>query len=139
MELFLELEAVYIVIGIFILSVTAFVTTRDFMPKVAFKRGMLSVGIFVLIMITLHYSATTSRMQNVEEMFNAGEEIICENKMKRTVSRSVILSKALGWRVEDHLFKNSDYERDFHTSRCIEWTGSDMKMEEEEKQKKEAK
>lgn len=139
MELFLELEAVYIVIGIFILSVTAFVTTRDFMPKVAFQRGMLSVGIFVLIMITLHYSATTSRMQNVEEMFNAGEEIICENKMKRTVSRSVILSKALGWRVEDHLFKNSDYERDFHTSRCIEWTGSDMKMEEEEKQKKEAK
>jgi hypothetical protein len=139
MELFLELEAVYIVIGIFILSVTAFVTTRDFMPKVAFKRGMLSVGAFVLIMIALHYNATTSRMQNVEEMFNAGEEIICENKMKRTVSRSVILSKALGWRVEDNLFKNSDYERDFHTSRCIEWTGSDMKMEEEEKQKKEAK
>ncbi|MFA5233597.1 MAG: hypothetical protein WC390_04280 [Sulfurimonas sp.] len=139
MELFLELEAVYIVIGIFILSVTAFVTTRDFMPKVAFKRGMLSVGVFVVIMIALHYSATTSRMQNVEEMFHAGEEIICENKMKRTVSRSVILSKALGWRVEDHLFKNSDYERDFHTSRCVEWTGSDMKKEEEEKQKKEAK
>lgn len=139
MELFLELEAVYIVIGIFILSVTAFVTTRDFMPKVAFKRGMLSVGAFVVIMIALHYSATTSRMQNVQEMFNAGEEIICENKMKRTVARSVILSKALGWRVEDHLFKNSDYERDFHTSRCIEWTGSDLKMEEEEKQKKETK
>lgn len=139
MELFLELEAVYIVIGIFILSVTAFVTTRDFMPKVAFKRGMLSVGAFVVIMIALHYSATTSRMQNVQEMFNAGEEIICENKMKRTVSRSVILSKALGWRVEDHLFKNSDYERDFHTSRCVEWTGSDLKMEAEEKQKKETK
>ncbi|MBE0513864.1 hypothetical protein [Sulfurimonas sp.] len=137
MELFLELEAVYIVIGIFILSVAAFVTTRDFMPKGAFKKGMLSVGAFVLIMITLHYNATTSRMQNVEEMFNAGEEIICENKMKRTVARSVILSKALGWRVEDHLFKNSDYERDFHTSRCIEWTDSDLKMEEEAKQKKE--
>lgn len=139
MELFLELEIVYIVIGIFILSVTAIVTTRDFMPKVAFKRGMLSVGAFVVIMIALHYNATTSRMQNVQEMFNSGEEIICENKMKRTVARSVILSKALGWRVEDHLFKNSDYERDFHTSRCIEWTGSDMKMEEEEKQKKETK
>lgn len=139
MELFLELEIVYIVIGIFILSVTAIVTTRDFMPKVAFKRGMLSVGAFVVIMIALHYNATTSRMQNVEEMFNSGEEIICENKMKRTVARSVILSKELGWIVEEHLFKNSDYERDFHTSRCIEWTGSDMKMEEEEKQKKETK
>ncbi|MDQ1268021.1 MAG: hypothetical protein QG560_664 [Campylobacterota bacterium] len=138
MELFLELEAVYIVIGIFILSVTAFVTTRDFVPKSAFKRGMLFVGAFVVIMIALHYSATTSRMQNVEEMFNSGKEIICENKMKRTVSRSVILSKALGWSVEDHLFKNSDYERDFHTSRCIEWTDG-IRMEQEEKQKKETK
>lgn len=139
MELFLELEIVYIVIGIFILSITAFVTTRDFVPKGAFKKGMLFVGAFVAIMIILHYNVTTSRMQNVEEMFNSGKEIICENKMKRTVARSVILSKELGWIVEDHLFKNSDYERDFHTSRCIEWTGSDMKMEEEEKQKKETK
>lgn len=139
MELFLELEIVYIVIGIFILSITAFVTTRDFMPKGAFKKGMIAVGAFVVIMIALHYNATTSRMQSVEEMFNSGKEIICENKMKRTVARSVILSKELGWRVEDHLFKNSDYERDFHTSRCIEWTDSKLKTEEEEKQKKETK
>lgn len=139
MELFLELEIVYIVIGIFILSITAIVTTRDFVPKGAFKKGMLFVGAFVVIMIILHYNVTTSRMQNVEEMFNSGKEIICENKMKRTVARSVILSKELGWIVEDHLFKNSDYERDFHTSRCIEWTNSNLKMEEEEKQKKETK
>lgn len=139
MELFLELEIVYIVIGIFILSITAIVTTRDFVPKGAFKKGMLFVGAFVVIMIALHYNVTTSRMQGVEEMFNSGKEIICENKMKRTVARSVILSKELGWIVEDHLFKNSDYERDFHTSRCIEWTNSNLKMEEEEKQKKETK
>lgn len=123
MDLFFELEIVYIVIGIFILSVTAFVTTRDFMPKVAFKRGMLGVSSFVLIMILLHFFMTTSRMEGVKELFNAGETIICENKMRRTISRSVLLSQELGWRIEGDKFKNDDYERDFHTSRCIEFDG----------------
>ncbi len=122
MDLFLELEIVYIVIGIFILSVTAFVTSRDFVPDGAFKKGMFFVGTFVAIMIVLHYNVTTSRMSNVETMFEEGSTIICENKMRRTISRSVLLSKKQGWIVENHLFKHPDYERDFHTSRCIEFT-----------------
>lgn len=124
MELFLELEIAYIVIGTFILSVTAFVTTRDFVPRGAFKKGMSIVGGFIFIMISSHYYMTTSRMNNVEKMFDDGESIICENKMQRTISRSVILSKNMGWSQENHLFKHKDYERSFHTSRCIEWKGS---------------
>ncbi len=127
MELFFELEAVYLVIGTFILVVTAIVTTRDFVPKVAFKRGMFGVGGFLFIMITLHYNMTISRMSGVKELFNAGETIICENKMRRSVSRSVLLSKKLGWRIEGDKFKNDDYERDFHTSRCIEFDGIEPK------------
>jgi len=123
MELFFELEIVYIVIGIFILSVTAFVTTRDFMPKVAFMRGMVSVGMLVTTMIVVHYFMTTARMDGVKEIFSNGETVICENKMRRTISRSVLLSKELGWRLEGDRFKNDDYERDFHTSRCIEFDG----------------
>lgn len=131
MELFLELEAVYIAIGIFILSVTAVVTTRDFVPKGAFKKGMSFVGAFVAIMIALHYNVTTSRMAEVKDLFHKGETIICENKMRRTVSRSVLLSKELAWRVDGDLFKNPDYERDFHTSRCIGWMGSEPQIEAE--------
>jgi len=123
MELFFELEIVYLVIGAFILTITAIVTTREFMPKVAFKRGMLSVGGFLAIMIAFHYNMTVSRMEGVKEIFNAGETVICENKMRRTISRSVLLSKKLGWRLEGDKFKNDDYERDFHTSRCIEFDG----------------
>ena len=134
MELFLELEIVYIVIGIFILSVTAIVTTRDFVPKGAFKKGMSFVGAFVAIMIGLHYNVTTSRMAEVKELFDKGEMIICENKMRRTVSKSVLLSKDMeGWRVEGDLFKNDDYERDFHTARCLGWMGSKPQLEEEAK------
>jgi len=130
MDLFLELEIVYIVIGIFILTITAIVTTRDFVPAGAFKKGMFFVGSFVAIMIGAHYNVTTTRMHNVEELFNNGQTIICENKMRRTISRSILLSQKLGWRVENHLFKNGDYERDFHTSRCIEWTEVDQDLKE---------
>jgi hypothetical protein len=77
MDLFLELEIVYIVIGIFILSVTAVVTSRDFVPAGAFKKGMSFVGTFVAIMIILHYNVTTTRMSNVEAMFEEGNTIIC--------------------------------------------------------------
>jgi len=133
MELFFKLEIAYIVIGVFILSVTAFVTSRDFVPKGAFKKGMLYVGGFIAIMIGFHYNMTTSRISNVEEMFHNGDTIICENKMRRTISNSVLLSKKMGWIVENHLFKHPDYERDFFSARCVEWIGSEPQIEQEKK------
>ena len=124
MPLFFELEVVYIVIGIFILIVTAIATTYpDDMSKGAFKKGMLGVGTVLTIMIVAHYYITTARMEGVKEIFNNGETIICENKMQRTISRSVLISKELGWRLDGHLFKSDDHVRDFHTSRCIEFDG----------------
>lgn len=129
MELFFELEIVYIVIGIFILSVTAFVTTRDFIPKVAFKRGMISVSMVLATMITIHYNMTTSRMEGVKEVFNEGGTVICENKMQRTISRSVLISKVLDWRLEGDLLVSDNHSRDFHTSRCIDHIGDDITAE----------
>jgi len=121
MKSFFELEIAYIVIGIFFLAVTLFVTTRDFMPKVAFKRGMSGVFAIFAIMIGIHYFVTTKRMNGVKKIFNAGETVICENKMRKTISQSVIISKKLGWRLEGDYFKNKDFERDFHTARCVDY------------------
>ncbi len=128
MELFFELEIVYIVIGIFILSVTAFVTTRDFMPPAAFKKGMISISMMLATLIAMHYYMTTTRMDGVKKLFNEGETIICENKMRRTISQSVLISKDLGWRLDGDLLKSDDYERDFHTSRCVDWIGDNLKV-----------
>jgi len=122
MELFFELEIVYIIIGLFILAVTLFVTTRDFMPKVAFKRGMGAVSLILIIMISLHFLITVKRMNGVKEIFNEGGTIICENKMRRTISRSVLISKALGWSIEGDNFTSKDVVRDFHTSRCVDYS-----------------
>jgi len=124
MSLFFELEVVYIIIGIFFLIVTAIATTYpDDMPKGAFKKGMIGVGSVITIMIVAHYYITTARMSGVEELFSQGETIICENKMQRTISRSVLISKEMEWRLDGHLFKSDNHVRDFHTSRCIEFDG----------------
>jgi len=127
MELFFELEIVYIVIGVFFLTVTAVVTTRSFMPKVAFMRGMVSVFMVFAVMITAHYFVTTKRMDGVKEIFNEGGTIICENKMQKTISRSVILSKELEWELEGDHFTSVNYERDFHTARCVDYAPIDPK------------
>jgi hypothetical protein len=120
-ESFFTLEIVYIVIGFFFLAVTAFVTTRDFMPKTAFKKGMLGVVAVFSVMITAHYFVTTKRMEGVKEIFNEGGTIICENKMQKTISRSVLISKKLEWRLEGDLFVSDNHMRDFHTARCIDY------------------
>ena len=135
MDRFIELEGGYIFIMVFFLAVTLFVTTRDFMPKNALKRGMIGVfGIFA-IMITIHYYVTSARMEGVKEIFNEGKTIICENKMRRTISQSVLISKQLGWRLEGDYFKNPEYERDFFTARCVDYAPIAAEAKEEEKQK----
>ena len=122
MESFFELEIVYIVIGIFFLAVTTFVTTRDFMPRVAFKRGFIGVFLIFAIMITAHFIFTTKRMAGVKKIFNEGGTIICENKMRRTISRSVLISKKLEWRLEGNYFASDNYVRTFHTARCVDYS-----------------
>ncbi len=131
MDLFFELETPYLVIGLFILAITAFVTTRDFVPRVAFKRGMISVIMGLATLITIHYVNTTSRMAVVEELFANHQTVICENKMRRTISQSVLIRPNTGWRIENHLFKNDEYERDFHTSRCVDWIGSEPQIKQD--------
>ena len=124
MSLFFELEVVYIVIGIFILTITAIATTYpDNLPKGTFTKGMISVGTLLTVMILAHYYITTARMAGVKEIFNEGGTIMCENKMQRTISRSVLISKQLEWRLEGDLFKSDNHVRDFHTARCVEFDG----------------
>ncbi|MBA1438232.1 MAG: hypothetical protein FAF05_04475 [Epsilonproteobacteria bacterium] len=122
MKLFFLLESAYIVIVIFFLVVTAIVTTREFMPKVAFKRGMLGVFTIFAVFIMFHFWMTTSRMANVKQIFNDGGTIICENKMHKTISQSILISKKLGWALDGDEFTSPNYTRNFHTARCVDYT-----------------
>ncbi len=127
MSTFFELEIPYIVIALFFLGVTAFVTTRDFMPKVAFKRGMIGVATVFAIFIGWHYKITTDRMAEVKQLFNEGKTVICENKMRREVMPSVLVNKKYGWSLKGDLFTNPEYVRDFHTARCVKYIYDEQK------------
>jgi hypothetical protein len=116
---FLTLEAAYLTIAIFFLIITAFVTTRSFMPKGSFKKGMSLVGGVFLILIMLHYYNTIDRMKEIEKAFNEGKTILCENKIMLKGSIALPISKAAGWSLKDGVFSNPEYFRDFHSARCI--------------------
>ena len=101
--------------------ITAIVTTQSNLPKASFKYGMIGVFSIFALMIAGHYAMTKSRMNEVKEIFNKGGTVVCENKMHKTISQSVLISKALEWRLEGDLFVSSNVVRDFHTSRCVDY------------------
>jgi len=119
MKNFFYLEGAYLIIGLIIILVTIFVSTRPFMPKGSLKKGLMGVGLFLSLMIGLHYSLTTSRMSEVKTAFNEGKKIICESRMQRKVSPTVIISKAQGWELDGDNFVSPEYVRPFFAARCI--------------------
>ncbi len=116
---FIELEGGYLVIALFILAVTMFVTTRAFMPKGAFKKGMFYVFLILALFIGVHFSVTTSRMQSVANAFEQGGDIICENRAIRKVAQSLVINRSRGWVLSNNIFSSSEYSRVFHSARCL--------------------
>jgi hypothetical protein len=119
MKEFFVLEGVYIIISLFILAITLYVTTRPFMPKSSIKKGLISVISICAFFIGLHFYITTSRMSEVREAFNNNKEILCESRMNRKAAQSIIIKKEYGWELQDDLFVSKNYTRPFHLSRCI--------------------
>lgn len=119
MELFFKLEAGYLGIAVFALLVTLFVTTRPFMAKGAYKKGLIFVGSALVAFIGMHYFVTSSRIADVENTFNNGGRIICESRATRKVAQSVAIEKSNDWSLKDHMFSSPNYTREFFTARCI--------------------
>ncbi len=119
MKNFFYLEGGYLILGAIVMLVTLFVTTRPFMGKGAVKKGMGAVGSVIAVLIGAHYWVTTERMSEVKEAFERGEKVICENRVIRKGSQSIIISKQNGWRLDGEYFVSDAYTRPFFTARCI--------------------
>lgn len=119
---FLELEGGYLVIGLFILAVTAFVTTRPFVANgQAWKKGIPMVLFILSGFILAHYFTTTSRMADVQAQFANNKPVICESKEYRKGASSLIIdpTKPQGWYLKDDIFYSPEYTRGFHSARCL--------------------
>ena len=121
MELFIKLEAGYLAIAVFILLVTLFVTTRPFVAKGSYKKGLFLVASVMSTFILLHYFVTSSRITEVETTFNQGGKVICESKAVRKVAQSITISKSNEWSLNDHMLTSPNYSRGFFTARCIKY------------------
>jgi len=116
---FFFLEGVYLMLGLFALLITLFVTTRPFMAKGSVKKGLFWVSVVIAIMVGGHYSVTSNRMAEVHTAFENGETIICENRATRKVAPTVIIQKSQEWSLEDDNFVSPNYSRVFFSARCI--------------------
>jgi len=116
---FFFLEGVYLLLGLFALLITLYVTTRPFMSKGAVKKGLFWVSVVIAIMVGGHYVITSNRMSEVHTAFENGETIICENRATRKVAPTVIINKSQEWFLEDDNFVSPNYSRVFFSARCI--------------------
>ncbi|MEA3455583.1 MAG: hypothetical protein U9R26_03665 [Campylobacterota bacterium] len=119
MQKFLILEGGNLVIALFFVLIVLFVTTRSFMAKGAFKKGMTGILVVVTILIGWHYNSTVNRMIAVKIAFEKGQPVICESRMDRKAAQSVIIQKSLEWSMEGDNFTSPNYNRSFHSARCI--------------------
>jgi hypothetical protein len=119
MELFFKLEGAYLVIALFILAVTVFITTREFMPKGSLKKGLIYVGSFLALAIFSHFMVTKNRIDSVIEAFNNNQPIICENRIYTKSGISVEVKRDKGWELNGLNFKSPQYSREFFTARCF--------------------
>ncbi|WP_456323296.1 hypothetical protein [Hydrogenimonas sp.] len=119
MKNFFFLEGGYLILGLFVLLITLFVTTRPFMGKGAVKKGLAGVSLILAFAIGAHYIVTMSRIASVKEAFEKDEPIICESRLIRKGAQSIILKKSQGWRLNGDYFVSDAYSRPFFAARCI--------------------
>ena len=125
MNTFIQLEAGYLLIGLFALGAATFVGTRPFVGDgQAWKKTVPFVLITMAGFIGAHYFFTTSRMADVKKRFLSGGAVICESKAQRKVAQSIIIDpqKPQGWILIGDEFSSPQFVRTFHTARCLEYT-----------------
>jgi len=116
---FFILEGAYIIISLFVLLITFYVTTRPFMSKNAKKRGLISVFLISFLFITGHFLVTKNRINNVKKAFISGKSILCENRLYTKAAQFITVNKNFEWDINNNYFISPNYERKFHLSRCI--------------------
>ncbi len=119
MKNFFYLEGAYLILGGIILLVALFVSTRPFMAKGAWKKGLFWVSVVLAVLIGAHYKVTTNRMEKVKTAFENGKTILCESRMLRKAAQVVYIKKENDWSLKGDDFVSPNYARPFFSARCI--------------------
>jgi hypothetical protein len=119
MDSFLILEGGNLTIALFFLLIAIFISTRSFIRPAVKKFIFFATIVAFSLLIAGHYYITTQRMSEVQSAFDAGEDIVCENRLHRKAAQGQVINSKQGWSLDGDNFTNPEYNRVFHTSRCI--------------------
>jgi len=119
MKEFFILEGAYIIIALIILTVTLFVTTRPFMSKGAWKKGLGYVSLILILAIIGHFIVTENRMNSVVKAFNSGKEVMCENRVYTKGANFITIKNNGEWQIKNNNFISPNYTRAFFLARCF--------------------
>jgi len=119
MREFFILEGAYLIIGLIILIITAFVATRPFIKQGALRKSLMYVSLFLILAIGIHYFLTQNRMNSVKEAFKNGGKILCENRVYTKGANFVTIRKEEEWKIKDNYFMSPNYTRKFFIARCF--------------------
>jgi len=119
MKEFFVLEGAYLVIGLIVLIITAFVATRPFIKRGALRKSLIYVSLFFIVAISIHYIVTKNRMNSVKEAFKNGGKILCENRIYTKGANFVTIRKEEEWKLKDDYFTSPNYMRKFFIARCF--------------------
>ncbi|RLA80504.1 MAG: hypothetical protein DRG78_10845 [Epsilonproteobacteria bacterium] len=124
MEVFLQLEGAYLVIGACAVLAAFYVGTRPFVGNgKAWKKTVPFVLITLTGFVTVHFFVTISRMADVKQRFINGGQVICESRAVKTVKQSIIIDPKSNenWVLIGDEFQSDKFERGFHSARCLEY------------------
>ena len=114
---FFREEIIFIFISLFILGITIFITTREFIPK----KSKIAIPVMTILLgagLIFHYQYRKKTMQEVKEAFEHNRTILCVDKTNRA-SGQVVINKRAQWIIKDDLFINPAFDRGYNIRQCI--------------------
>ena len=112
---FFKEEFIFILVALFILGITIFVTTRPFVAKGA-RKAIPVVAVLLAIALVAHYYFRQNLMQEVRQGFSEGKTILC---MDKTNKIGYVVIHQGEWQLRGDEFVHPEFPRSYNIRNCI--------------------
>ena len=112
---FFKEEFIFILVALFILGITIFVTTRPFVAKGA-RKAIPIVAAFLVLALIAHYNFRQNLVKEVRKGFEEGKTILC---MDKTNKIGYVVINAGEWKLQGDEFVHPEFPRSYNIRNCI--------------------